>query len=127
MKPIATFEVVALDARDPHALAAFYGSILGWEIDPDNSDDTWVQLESPSGATLAFQASPSHVAPAWPSVTDHLQAHLDFFVDDLDTAETQTLEMGARKSEFQPHPDSFRVYLDLAGHPFCLCKSSAYD
>jgi hypothetical protein len=29
------------------------------------------------------------------------------------------LALGAEKAEFQPHP-GFRVYLDPAGHPFCL-------
>ena len=127
MKPIARFEVVALDTRDPQSLAAFYGSILGWDVDPDQSSDTWVQLRSPAGATLAFQAAPHHVAPTWPSDSDHLQAHLDFYVDDLDIAEELALAVGAKKSEFQPHPTSFRVYFDPTGHPFCLCKSSTHE
>jgi hypothetical protein len=30
------------------------------------------------------------------------------------------LALGARKADVQPAPDNFRVYLDPAGHPFCL-------
>ena len=46
--------------------------------------------------------------------------HLGFIVDDLDAAEAAVIDLGATK-----HPDrpgtSFRVFLDPAGHPFCLC------
>ncbi len=76
------------------------------------------------GTTLAFQLSPDHFAPDWPSETDHLQAHFDFDVDDLDEAEPRVLQVGAQKTGFQPHPESFRVYLDPAGHPVCLCPRS---
>jgi hypothetical protein len=85
-----------------------------------------VQLASTTGTTLAFQEAPDHVAPEWPSDTDHLQAHLDFHVDVLDTAEPKALAVGAVKAETQPDPELFRVYLDQAGHPFCLCLASTY-
>lgn len=41
-------------------------------------------------------------------------------VDDLDEAEAATLALGATKAEHQPGT-TFRVFLDPAGHPFCLC------
>ncbi len=122
MEPIASLDVLTLDARDPRALAEFYGAVLGFEIDESSSDETWVQLSSTTGMTLAFQHSPNHRAPEWPSETDHLQAHFDFYVDDFDVAEPLLLDCGARKADHQPWPDSFRVYLDPAGHPFCLCR-----
>jgi hypothetical protein len=46
--------------------------------------------------------------------------HLDVIVDDLDAAEAAVLSLGATKHEHQPGT-SFRVFLDPAGHPFCLC------
>jgi hypothetical protein len=48
--------------------------------------------------------------------------HLDVIVDDLDTAEAAVLGLGAVKHDHQPGTSS-RVFLDLAGHPFCLCAS----
>ena len=48
------------------------------------------------------------------------QMHLDVIVDDLDAAEAAVLELGATRHEHQPRT-SFRVFLDPAGHPFCLC------
>jgi hypothetical protein len=50
-----------------------------------------------------------------------MQFHLDFSVDDLDSAERATLALGATKFDEQPSPDNFRVFADPVGHPFCLC------
>lgn len=33
------------------------------------------------------------------------------------------LALGATKHEVQPAPDSFRVFLDPIGHPFCLVRA----
>ena len=41
-------------------------------------------------------------------------------VDDLDTAEEAAIDLGATKHPDQPGT-SYRVFLDPAGHPFCLC------
>ncbi|GHB67583.1 hypothetical protein GCM10010347_42100 [Streptomyces cirratus] len=32
------------------------------------------------------------------------------------------LELGAGKSDHQPHEDRWRVLTDPAGHPFCIVK-----
>ena len=43
-------------------------------------------------------------------------------VPDLDAAEPAVLALGARKHDVQPG-ETFRVYLDPAGHPFCLVRA----
>lgn len=118
MTAIARFSLVAIDCRDPGSLAAFYSAITGWEVHPE-SVEKWVELRGDSGATIAFQLAPDHVPPVWPSDDHPQQAHLDFDVPDLDIGEQQVLAIGARKAEFQPG-ETFRVFLDPAGHPFCL-------
>ena len=45
--------------------------------------------------------------------------HLDIEVDDLETAGARAVAAGAALADFQPQ-DDVRVYLDPAGHPFCL-------
>jgi len=121
MAGIARFSVVALDCRHPLELARFYAAITGWEVrDEPDGDDDWVELVSPHGATIAFQLAPGHQPPAWPSDVQPQQLHLDFDVDDLDAGERAVLGLGARKAQEQPGGDNFRVYLDPAGHPFCL-------
>ncbi|MCU1393699.1 MAG: hypothetical protein JWM34_2127 [Ilumatobacteraceae bacterium] len=114
---IATFSLVAFDCPDPHALARFYGAITGWPIERDDGD--WVRLRSDGGATIAFQLAPDHVPPVWPSREHPQQAHIDFDVDDLERGERDVLALGATKAEVQPG-EGFTVFIDPAGHPFCL-------
>lgn len=109
---------MALDCADPEALAAFYHAIVGGAIKRPHVG--WVELQPRNGPTLAFQEAPDHQAPTWPEGPVPQQAHLDFVVDDLDAAEPLVLEVGARKAKVQPFPEEFRVFLDPAGHPFCL-------
>jgi catechol 2,3-dioxygenase-like lactoylglutathione lyase family enzyme len=123
MSGVARLALFAFDCPDPKQLAAFYGAITGWPVEREDAD--WVRLRSDTGATLAFQLAPDHVAPQWPDPQHPQQAHLDFDVDDLDAGEAAVLALGARKTEFQPEPDEFRVYLDPAGHPFCLVRVDA--
>lgn len=126
MTAIARLSLTALDCPDPHALAAFYGAVTGWPVRPGTSG-AWVQLVSPSGATLAFQRVDGYRAPDWPGQDHPQQAHLDFDVADLDVAEEAILALGARRHAVQPGDDEFRVYLDPAGHPFCLVRVPEAD
>lgn len=120
---IATFDLFALDCPDPLALAGFYSAITGWPVAPQTNDN-WAQLDPGSaGATLAFQQVDAFRPPQWPGQDHPQQAHPDFDVPDLDEGERAVLAIGARKHEVQPAPDSFRVYLDPVGHPFCLVKA----
>lgn len=118
MPAIARFQLVALDCPDLDAMTAFYSAITGWAV--DHRDDDWVELAADGGPTIAFQLAPDHQPPVWPSAERPQQAHIDFEVDDLDEGEARVLAIGARKAQTQPSPDSFRVFLDPAGHPFCL-------
>jgi predicted enzyme related to lactoylglutathione lyase len=118
MSVIATYSLTALDTTDTVTLAEFYSAITGWPVAPYDST-SWIQLESDAGATIAFQEVADHEPPVWPGGDHPQQLHLDFEVPDLDEGEKQVLALGAHKAEHQPGT-SFRVYLDPAGHPFCL-------
>ena len=118
MPAIAKLSLFAFDCPNPRQLADFYAAITGWEVERD--DGEWVQLRSGGGATLAFQRAADHQPPVWPSADRPQQAHPDFDVDDLDSGEAAVLALGARKADVQPSPENFRVFLDPAGHPFCL-------
>ncbi len=120
---IATLQLVALDCPDLDQLAAFYSALTGWPVvpsDDDGDDGDWAELRSDAGPTIAFQRVDAYRPPEWPEGGHPQQLHLDFTVGDLDTGETQVLAIGARKVAVQPQPDSWRVFLDPAGHPFCL-------
>jgi catechol 2,3-dioxygenase-like lactoylglutathione lyase family enzyme len=118
--PRMTLSGVVLDAPDARALADFYRRLLGWTT--RNDEPNWVTLSPPAGgAALSFQTEPAYVRPSWPSGPDHQQMmmHLDVEVDDLEAAGAHAVAAGATLAEFQPQ-EKVRVYLDPAGHPFCL-------
>jgi hypothetical protein len=125
MSAVGRPSVVAFDCPDPHVLAAFYSSLTGWEVRPDDDDPDWVQLVSGAGMSLAFQRAAEWRPPEWPGGEHPQQAHLDVDVPDLDAGEAQVLALGARKAQFQPGT-TFRVFLDPVGHPFCLVLDPAY-
>jgi predicted enzyme related to lactoylglutathione lyase len=114
---IARFPSIVLDCPDPAALAAFYGAMLDWKT--DISAD-WAEIRAEYGQCIAFQKVADYSRPKWPGQGVPQQMHLDVVVDDLDAAEAAVTELGATKHEHQPGT-SFRVFLDPAGHPFCLC------
>jgi hypothetical protein len=119
--PLARLRTVVLDCAEPRALAEFYQGLLGGEITVDEVD--WVTLVV-DGRRVAFQQSADFVPPTWPSGERPQQLHLDLTVTDIETVESQVLALGATRHEIQPGEvagDPFRVYLDPAGHPFCLC------
>jgi catechol 2,3-dioxygenase-like lactoylglutathione lyase family enzyme len=109
-----------LDAPDARELAGFYQRLLGWEVATDEPD--WVTLRPPGGGTgLSFQTERAYVRPVWPAGPGdpQMSMHLDIEVDDLDAAGVASAAAGATLAEFQPQ-DDVRVWLDPAGHPFCL-------
>lgn len=123
MAGIARMDTVAIDCPDPEALARFYAAVLGWESIQIDEDGGWVTISDGTATPLSFQRAEGHRPPDWPSPERSQQFHLDFKVDDIDKAEAEVLALGAVKHEHQPVGpyDGFRVYLDPAGHPFCLC------
>lgn len=115
---------VVLDAPDVGVLARFYSQLLGWKIHKQDAD--WASLDAGEGvAYLAFQRSPDYVRPEWPnrSGAQQMMLHLDFEVEDLDSAVERAISLGATPADHQPQPD-VRVMLDPAGHPFCLYLAS---
>ncbi|WP_433274022.1 VOC family protein [Actinosynnema sp. CS-041913] len=109
-----------LDSTDAQALARFYRDLLDWELRAD--EPGWATVRPADGtAGLSFQTDPDHVPPTWPGVAgrQRMMLHLDIEVDDLAAEGRRAVELGATLADHQPQ-DDVRVYLDPAGHPFCL-------
>ncbi|TAN23171.1 MAG: VOC family protein [Actinomycetota bacterium] len=76
-----------------------------------------IQLEK---IWLTFQRVSEYRAPTWPDPAVLQQIHLDFAVSDLVLGESLALAAGATKMQVQPNPERWLVFMDPAGHPFCL-------
>jgi catechol 2,3-dioxygenase-like lactoylglutathione lyase family enzyme len=106
---------VMFDVPDSSASAAFWSSLLGDPVVYDQ--DGMAMLGGPR--PILFQQIDDYRAPHWPDPSNPQQAHLDLEVDDLDTAEAAALALGARR--LPGSGETFRVFADPNGHPFCLC------
>ncbi len=109
-----------LDCPDPERLASFYGAMLGWQV---KESGDWAEIRPESDdACICFQQVADFRPPQWPGQEVPQQMHLDVMVHDLDEAVEAAVALGATQVEHQPGT-TFRVLLDPAGHPFCVCVS----
>ncbi|WP_127571189.1 VOC family protein [Georgenia faecalis] len=110
------YSSTTLACPSPGALASFYATITGGEVTFVH-DDEWATMRC-EGARLEFMGVSGYQAPRWPE--DSALVHIDFFVDDLETAAARVVAAGARRYEHQPNAAHCLVFADPAGHPFCL-------
>lgn len=118
---------LVVDCPDAQALSRFYSALLGWEATA--REDDWVLMRDPNGGTgLAFQSEECYTPPVWPEEPGEQQKmlHMDFLVDDLDSACAHALSCGAVLAPAQ-FLDGVRVFFDPAGHPFCLFADPGYS
>ena len=113
--PAIQLFAVTIDAPDASGLARFYADLLGMEVTYDGPEGA---LISGDGKSVMFQQVSEYNAPQWPDPAHPQQAHFDIIVDDLDTGQARALELGA--SRLGGGGETFRVFADPAGHPFCL-------
>ncbi|HET8583165.1 MAG TPA: VOC family protein [Jatrophihabitans sp.] len=112
---------VTLDCAEPQPLADFWAKALDGSV--AYTSENFIGVETPGGLWIGAYRIDGYQPPVWPDGAPPKQFHLDFAVDDLDAAERAALELGATKSPHQPNPESWRVFLDPAGHPFCLSNA----
>lgn len=118
-------QVVVFDAADLAAESSFWAGVLGGTVD---AGDDWHMVLVDGKPRVGVQLVPGHVPPDWPDGTPPQQIHLDLWIDDIEPANERVLGLGAKvlKSEVDTDaPDNFIVYVDPAGHPFCLCWMKA--
>lgn len=114
---IGTWHSLVLDCEDPEPLARFYEQVLG--MDRLKTEPDWITIGTGDrGPGMAFQRVDKLVPPQWPDPEHPQQMHPDVQVADLDDGDAAVLGLGAVKHGYE-QPD-FRVFIDPAGHPFCL-------
>jgi catechol 2,3-dioxygenase-like lactoylglutathione lyase family enzyme len=112
---------VTVDCPQPRKLARFYQKFLGGQLRSGNPD--FVVLTSEQDVRIDFQRVDNHEPDPWPSPDSPRRLHLDFSVDNLAEAEQQLRNLGAELASHQPGGQRFRVFLDPAGHPFCVTST----
>jgi len=113
-------QVVVFDAADLATESAFWAGVLDGRVD---ADDDWHMVVVGDQMRVGVQLAPDHVPPEWPDGVKQ-QIHLDLWVEDPEEAHALVMSLGAtvlKEAEEGPDPDTFQVYADPAGHPFCLC------
>lgn len=113
-------QVVVFDAADLAAESAFWAGMLGGRVFTDDrfhsvidDDGQWV---------IGVQLAPDHIPPAWPDGAPQ-QVHLDLHIDDPVRAHDEAIALGARLlrgADDLTAAQGHQVYVDPAGHPFCL-------
>jgi len=106
-----------MDCADPRALGKFWAALLGGDVAFTSDDFVAVKLEH---LWLSAVRIDDYQPPTWPSGELPKEMHLDVAVSDLVQGEADVLALGAVKATTQSAPDRFLVFLDPAGHPFCL-------
>lgn len=130
-----SFQVV-LEATDVREAAEFWRQLLGLVYragqertasgEPGSSEPTWLDLDDPDGTPrMAFQRVESLRRTTWPDPTVPQQLHLDLtFADptELDAMHERVLALGGQlRFDRSDDPDEpLRVYVDPAGHTFCI-------
>jgi hypothetical protein len=114
---VARVAMVTLDCADPVPLTEFWAALLEGNVLALDERFSVVHCGAIMVGTVRV---PDYTPPTWPGGPTPKHVHLDLAVRDLDEAEAEALRLGASKAEHQPQPDEWRIYLDPAGHPFCL-------
>ncbi len=128
--PVGRLLSVVFECADPDEEARFWEAVLGYARHHASPD--WVTIVDSADKTkrLSFQRVDDHVEPTWPARDRPQQAHVDLLVEDLGAADERVIALGARRltDDAVIHDEeSFRVYADPAGHPFCLIAQVAPD
>lgn len=116
---------IVIDSADPEELSEFYRKLLKWERSEQVFEgERWFILTPVGkGVPLVFQLNLDYEPPVWPAEPGGQQQmmHLDFYVEasEMEQSTRHALECGAvlAKTQFS---ESWRVFLDPAGHPFCI-------
>ncbi len=114
---IATWAAVNIVCPDPKQLGEFYRDLAGL---PLHEQDGFYYLGDDNGLMIFLQQVEGYIAPTWPTQERGQQMHFDLMVADMDAAQAYAIDLGAKL--VNDEQDSFHVFLDPAGHPFCLCK-----
>ena len=107
---------IAIDARDPEALAKWWSEVLGWSMRVDSDGDAFVTPPPGQGTELLFLGVPE-------GKTVKNRVHLDFTPDDQAAEVERLTELGATRVDIGQGEQSWVVLADPEGNEFCVLSS----
>jgi len=113
-----------IDCVNAERTRDFYADIMNWE---KTVAFNCLALKTDNGMTILFaETDIPYIPPVWPEEPgeQQKQMHLDFTVDDLQSAIEKAIQRGAKKAVTQFGGDGFITMFDTEGHPFCLSQRS---
>jgi catechol 2,3-dioxygenase-like lactoylglutathione lyase family enzyme len=122
--PVGQLMNIVVDCPDADISARFWAAVLGWERVQENADSVDIADASDGRRRLVFQQIADYRPPGWPDQGPPQQLHLDVRVDDLEIADQRVRALGAVPlgERVVLKDETYRVYADPAGHPFCLVQ-----
>lgn len=115
--------VLAIDANEPHVIADFWCSVLGWRITEEDNDVVSISPRDGAGPTIDVLRVPERK-------TLKNRLHLDVRADGVSTAQEldRLLNLGASRVDVGQGPDvSWVVLADPEGNEFCLLSRSIQE
>ncbi len=112
-EPVGTIQTVVMDVDDIKKAAEFWAELLGGTITMDNHP--YMSVRPPEGGiSVLLQKVPE------PKTVKN-RAHIDVYVDDLETAVPRAEALGARQlDDMSSHGTRYVVFADPDGNEFCL-------
>jgi predicted enzyme related to lactoylglutathione lyase len=112
---IGRVSFVTMDATDPERLAAFWGAVLGVEVEERSDRGRFVFLERASGTLLCFQRVPE------PKTVKN-RVHIDVSPSgcDQEVEVERLLGLGATRVDIGQGDVPWVVLADPEGNEFCV-------
>ncbi|MGU3497376.1 VOC family protein [Mycobacterium sp. C31M] len=104
---------IAVDARDPEALAKWWSEVLGWPTRVDSDGDAFVTPPPGQGTELLFLAVPD-------AKVVKNRVHLDFTPEDQAAEVERLIGLGATRVDIGQGEQSWVVLADPEGNEFCI-------
>jgi predicted enzyme related to lactoylglutathione lyase len=113
---------VAIDAQDPHALAAFWADVLGWRQTYADAEE--VVIEPPEGSPEDGVSPDLTFGKVPEAKSGKNRLHLDLRPEDQ-AAEVERIEALGAKQTFVGQSDevSWVVMADPEGNEFCVLRA----
>ena len=113
---------VAVDSRDPAAIARFWASALGWRVTFEEPDEVAVEPPEGTSGTLPYPDLLFVTVPEDKQIKNRL--HLDLRPDDQGAEVARLEQMGARRVDIGQSADvSWVVMADPEGNEFCVLRA----